>query len=131
MSNSVIPVLLSTGVTIPFRALQAGNGNEYHAVLDPKTGKQPKSRSGGVPVAPSVVGGELPVWAEVLGVRVPLAPGKSEYDVPQVTAKRVPITYEGEPRLFTIKIGRGKSFRVSGSINRPGGAGKVTEQSSL
>lgn len=129
--STVIDVILSTGVVLPFRPVEAKSGNEYHAIIDPTTGKPPAKRTGGVPVSPSVVGGELPVWAEVLGVRVPLTRGESEFGVANVRADRVPVTFEGEARLFSIKIGHGKNFRVSGSINRPGGATATKARASL
>lgn len=130
MSN--IDVSLSTGTTIPYREAKAKNGNAYHAILDPTTGKPPAPRTGGVLVSDSVVGGEAPVWAEVLGVRVPLERGMTEFGTMKVFANRIPVVLDGEPRLFSIKIGRGKQgFRVSGSINRPGGGGSKQAADSL
>lgn len=130
--SKLIDVSLSTGTTIPFRATEAKNGNVYHAVLDPETGKPPATRTGGVLVHESVVGGEFPSYVEVLGVRVPLERGASEFGNAKVFANNVPVTFDGEPRLFSIKIGRGKQgFRVSGSINRPGGGGSKRVAASL
>lgn len=127
--SDVIDVELSTKAVLPLRATTAKSSNVYHAILDPKTKKAPGSY--GVNVLPHVVGDALPTFAIVLGVRIPLESGLTgkegdEHRNRKVEAKRVPIVYNDEPRLFNLRISKTTNgFNVNGSLTRPGGGGRA------
>ena len=65
--NAPINVTLNTGSTLPFRPTTSKHGNLFWGILGTKADGSKYYRKFGVRAAISVVGGRLPVKANVLG----------------------------------------------------------------
>jgi hypothetical protein len=124
---------LSTGTTIPFRPTTAKNGNVYHAILNPSTGK---AAPYGVRVSDAVVGDALPTSIVVNGVTIQGDTTRQEKDDDRPRVRfsgKVDFGDSVGDRMVKLTISRTKddaAYNVTGRVHRiGGGASKVAVDS--
>lgn len=137
MSNfDTTPIIanLSTGTTIPFRPTTAKNGNVYHAILNPSSGK---AAPYGVRVSDAVIGAGLPDSIVVNGVTLKgdTTRGEKDDDRPRVRFNgKVNFGDKVGDRMVKLTISRTKddaAYNVTGRVHRIGGGSNAAPVDAL
>lgn len=124
-----INVTLNTGSTLPFRPTTSKHGNTFWGVLGTKSDGSKYYRKFGVRCASSVVGGRLPVKANVLGQTFSSAVLKDEQGRAFVKFEGT-VNVDGTAKAFslTIKALSEKAVNVTGAIRGIGGNTALVEE---